>query len=395
MPHPLAALLLAATALLLAACSPGRPLVSLSVNRDSLSADGREAPLTINYQLARPALVDLYVQRPGQPPLYLRRGESRPAGSDYQYAFDGSYPLPDRPAERRVLPDGSYRLVLSAEAAGLRQEAAAEVAIRNADTTPPAIDGLAIAPAVLSPNFDGLDDGITISYRLTKAARVSILTADPRGRRLYVSPPMPRQPGEQRERWDGLDSRQLPLPDGEYTLTVQAVDAANNVSTASAGVRLASGGRPEARLIDVSFYPRQVMVGQVLHVRFTVRNTGATVLRTQGPPPGFLYSSYDTYTSILDRQFVDRAGVWRVGVDWAGSPAGAVAKYPYRWGLGRDLAPGEEATVDGQIRLEHGPLQDRQAGPPNNRVYFYAGLVQENMAFFDDKVGGTWIEIGY
>ena len=52
-------------------------------------------------------------------------------------------------------------------------------------------------------------------------------------------------------------------------------------------------------------------------------------------------------------------------------------------------------TIEGRIRLEHGPLQDRQVGPPNNRVYFYAGLIQENMAFFDDQVGGTWIEIGY
>jgi hypothetical protein len=108
-----------------------------------------------------------------------------------------------------------------------------------------------------------------------------------------------------------------------------------------------------------------------------------------------VYSSFDTFASVLDRKFVDRAGVWRVGVDWAGSPGGALAKYPYRWGLGSDLAPGAETIVDGNIRVEHGPLQDRQVGSQNNRVYFYAGLLQENMTLFDDQVGGTWIELAY
>jgi hypothetical protein len=185
------------------------------------------------------------------------------------------------------------------------------------------------------------------------------------------------------------------LPAGQYQFTVEATDAAGNVSVAQTPVQISKGGAPEARLINVNFFPRQVTSGGILHVQITVRNTGSTVLRTQGPEPGFTYSSYDTYANVLDRQFVDRAGVWRVGVDWAGSPGGSLSKYPYRWGLGRDLAPGEEATIEGLIRLEHGPLQDRGAGSPNNRVYFYAGLIQENMSFFDDKVGGTWIELSY
>ena len=379
----------------LVGCSRGGPFVELRTGRDTISADGRGAPAPLSYSLSRPATVDLYVAGPGGQRLYLRRGETRPAGQDYQYAFDGTYPLADRPGERRVLPDGTYTVVLEAESGGQRQAAEAQVAVRNADTSPPGIEDLAAFPATISPNFDGLDDAAMLTYRLTERARVAVYATDGQGKRAYVGPRAPREPGEYRERWDGLDNKQAPLPDGAYQFNVEATDAAGNVSLASVPIQVASGGRPEARLIDVTFTPQQLTSGGVLHVRFTVRNSGTTVLRTQGPDPGFLYSSYDTYASVLERRFVDKAGVWRVGVDWAGSPSGSFAKYPYRWGFGRDLAPGEETTLEGQIRIEHGPLQDRMAGPPNNRVYFYAGLIQENMAFFDDKVGGTWIEIAY
>ena len=380
---------------LLAACSPGRPTVELTAGRETVAADGRGAPALLTYSLSRPAAIDLYVNGPSGERLYLRRAERRPAGQDYQYLFDGTYPPPDSPDERRVLPDGSYRIVLEAETAGQRQAVETQVAVRNADTTPPIVADLAAYPSTISPNFDGQDDAAAVTYRLTKQAKVRVYATDAQGRRVHVGPQLPREPGEYRDLWDGLDYRQVPLPDGPYQLSVQATDAAGNVSVARVPVQLAAGGRPEARLINVSFFPRQLLSGEALHVQLTVRNTGGTVLRTQGPEPGFTYSSYDTYANVLGRQFVDRAGVWRVGVDWAGSPSGSEAKYPYRWGLGRDLAPGDETTVEGLIRLEHGPLQDRAVASPNNRVYFYAGLIQENLALFDDKVGGTWIELGY
>ena len=381
---------------LLLGCTPAPATVRLSLGREVVTADGRGAPAAFGYALSRPAEIDLYLIDTGGQRFYLRRGERRPAGEEYQYLFDGTYPVPDSPGERRVLPDGSYAVVLEAHApGGAVQEARAQVTVRNADTTPPVVADLAAHPGIISPNFDGQDDAASITYRLAERARVSAYASDASGRRVFVGPQVPRESGEYREVWDGLDNKQAPLPDGQYVFTVTATDAAGNVSLARVPIQLASGGRPEARLMSVRFFPRQLASGVTLHAEIRVRNTGDTVLRTQGPEPGFTYSSYDTYASILGRQFVDRAGVWRVGVDWAGSPAGSLSKYPYRWGLGRDLAPGEEATIDGLIRLDHGPLQDRQVGPPNNRVYFYAGLIQENMSFFDDKVGGTWIEIGY
>jgi hypothetical protein len=382
--------------LLLAACSPAGPIVELKAGREAVSADGRGAPAPLVYSLSRSATIDLYAVGAGGERFDLRRGERRPAGREYRYLFDATYPLADNPDERRVLPDGNYKVVLEAESApGQRQAADAQVVVRNADTSPPRIRDLAAQPLTISPNFDGLEDVTAITYGLTERAGTTVYATDPRGRKVYVGQRVSREPGEYRETWDGLDNKQAPLPDGPYQLAVEAADAAGNISVARATVELAAGGRPEARLINVSFFPRQLTTGSTLHVRLTVRNTGATVLRTQGPEPGFTYSSYDTYANVFDRQFVDRAGVWRVAVDWAGSPTSSASKYPYRWGLGRDLMPGEETTVEGLVRVEHGPLQDAGGGERNNRIYFYAGLIQENMAFLDDKVGGTWIELAY
>ena len=393
---PVRPLWIAALAALLLGCSPSRQVVELKAQRDTVAADGLGAPVLLSYSLSRPAMVDLYVLEPTGQRLYLRKSERRPTGANYQYLFDGTYPLADSPGERRVLPDGAYTVVVEAMTLdGPRQAAQTSVMVRNADTRPPAIDGLAAYPSTFSPNFDGLDDATTVTYRVTKRSKVAAHAVDQQERTVYVGQQVTREPGEYRELWDGLDNRQRPLPDGRYDFVVRASDAAGNISQAHIPIQLAAGGQPEARLMNVSFYPRQLMSGSLLHVQMTVRNTGTTILRTQGPDPGFTYSSYDTYSSVLGRQYVDKAGVWRVGADWAGSPSGAASKYPYRWGLGRDLAPGEETTIEGTIRLEHGRLQDRQAGPPNNRVYFYAGLIQENLAFFDDKVGGTWIELAY
>lgn len=378
---------------LLCACAPAYPSVELRAERSEVQADGFGVAAPLVYRLGRPARVHLYAVGPGGQRFDLRREEPRPAG-EYRYSFDGTYPLGGEAEARRVLPDGDYRLVLEADLAGARQQAETQVTVGMADTAPPTFENLAVFPPTISPNYDGRDDAAAISYRLTKRARVTSYVLDARGRRIVASRLEVREPGEHRDLWDGTDNDR-PVPDGQYQYVVKATDAAGNVSLARVPIVVAAGGRPEVRVLRASFSPRQLAVGGTLTAQIVVKNTGTTVVRTQGPDPGFVYSSYDTFSTILDRRFVDRAGLWRVGVDWAGSPSGSASKYPYRWGFGRDLQPGEEVTVEGRVRFEHGPLQDRGAGPPSNRVFVYAGLIQENLAFFDDKVGGTWIELGY
>ncbi len=120
-----------------------------------------------------------------------------------------------------------------------------------------------------------------------------------------------------------------------------------------------------------------------MRVEIGVRNIGETVLRTQGPDPGYAYNSYETFGSIADGAYIDRAGFWRVGIDWQGAPVTAGARYPYRWGFGHDLTPGEEVTVWGTIDILH----------KISKIWLYAGLVQEGHRHWDDGVGRALVEV--
>lgn len=129
-------------------------------------------------------------------------------------------------------------------------------------------------------------------------------------------------------------------------------------------------------LSNVTFTPTTLAVGKTVTVSITVRNGGTTTLPTQGPEPGFEYVEGDTF---LTRGFPSVKGAVRVGVDFEGRTG---VDYPYRWGLGAPLAPGESRTITGTIKLT--TIQTRP---------FWAGLVQEQVAWLADKVGTQLITV--
>ncbi len=373
---------------LVTACSGPAPLLlqaELSDHSINLAADSLESETYLHYALSRPATISIYIISPSGERIYVRRDEPRPAGDDYRYRFDGTYPLAVDPDQRRVLADGRYQFVVEArDSTGHVEQASDELMVIGGDSDAPRLEDVASFPPVITPNFDAQDDVVQVTYRLTKEAMVSTYALDKDGNRVYVGPEERREPGEYREVWDGTVNDR-PLPDGEYTFVVRAADRAGNVTTARVPVVISVGGVPQARITRVQFSPLKLMRGELLRVDITVRNVGNVTLRTQGPDPGYIYDSFDTFSSIAEHRYVDEAGYWRVGVDWSGARSSSGAKYVYRWGFGHDLQPGEEVTVTGFIRVNH----------KISKMWFFAGLIQEGIRYHDDGVGGKVIEVGF
>lgn len=129
------------------------------------------------------------------------------------------------------------------------------------------------------------------------------------------------------------------------------------------------------QLVSVSFSPVTVKAGEPLTVTFVVKNDSDKTAETDGPDPGFSYTEGDTFTS---RGFPDtKVGAIRVGVDLNGGQI-----YPYRWGLGSPLAPGEQRTITGTIV----PTKEKSAS-------YHGGLVAEQVAWIQKNVGATTVTV--
>lgn len=115
----------------------------------------------------------------------------------------------------------------------------------------------------------------------------------------------------------------------------------------TAPVYLPRPARTESvELVDFQVQPAIVEPDGLITVTVRVRNPSSTVLRTQGPDPGFIYRESENYEST---GFEKVEGCYRWGVEFAG--AGATIN-PYRWGFGEPLEPGEERELTGFIRVE-------------------------------------------
>jgi hypothetical protein len=260
------------------------------------------------------------------------------------------------------------------------------LSIRNADTLLPEIRDLALLPDRISPNFDAQDDVTHITYRLAKPARVSSFldVTSPTGtvRRVWMGEEVRLAAGEQSLTWDGMANGQ-PVPNGDYVLGIRARDEAGNVVESGRPMVVEKSGVPEASIVMARIGPLQITRGAQVCLDTIVRNSGLTVLRTQGPDSGYVYNSLDSYSSIESHTFAEHAGYWRVGLSWSGSTDLTGATYPYRWGFGHDLQPGEEATVHGCVSVLH----------EQSELIYFAALVQENIAIHSAGAGLVRIQI--
>ncbi|MBI4504987.1 MAG: hypothetical protein HY691_05585, partial [Chloroflexi bacterium] len=363
-------------ALSLVACAPA-PLLSVPPASVAVSPDGagrREA--LVRYQIGAAALLSAYLEDGAGRRFVLRQDARRPPGA-YALPLDGTVAVADGSVRRRALPDGSYTLVLAArDGQGNTVERRVAVRLAGADTRPPALRSVAAQPTAISPYDPRYADEAMLSYGLDKPAEVRVALLWPDSRRTLLAPPAWREPGEHVERWSGLVGGAY-LPDGTYRFEVEARDRAGNVVAEQGEIAVAGTLPPDARVVGVRFSPQRLLAGEPLRVEVAVRNVGPVPLRTYGPPPGFTYASGETFAGAAGGQFASRRNYWRVGVDWTAGPAMENAHYPYRWGLGRDLQPGEETTVVGYVRLRE----------PYRTLRVYAALIREGASYHVERTG--------
>ena len=381
----------AAIALLLlsTACGPllPSPLGQVSAQPPPLSPGLRDQRnrLDVHYHLNSPATVSSSIVSSQGQQWTIASDVPRPTPGDYVLQFDGTVAGPG-PNERRVLPDGDYQLVLDVSTANQHQQTPVTLTVRGADATPPDITNLTLLPDTISPNFDAQDDVTHVSYSLGKDALVSLFldSAADSGpaKRIWMSEEVKTNAGVQSQPWDGLANGQ-PVPSGNYMLGVRARDQAGNVVESSQPLTVGDSGVPEASIVSAQIGPQQIIRGNEVCLDAIVRNTGQTVLRTQGPDPGYVYNSLDTYASIENHTYAEHAGYWRVGLNWSGSTDLTGASYPFRWGFGHDLQPGEEATVHGCVTVVN----------EQDQLIFAAGLVQENVAIHSAGAGLVRVNI--
>ncbi|MBI5031106.1 MAG: hypothetical protein HZB51_11305 [Chloroflexi bacterium] len=132
----------------------------------------------------------------------------------------------------------------------------------------------------------------------------------------------------------------------------------------------------EPQIIAVTLSPATLNEGDLLSVSITVKNNSTTSITSQDPQPGFVYNEGETFYT---RNFPDVHGAFRIGIDFDGRSG---IDHPYRWGLGAPLAPGETRTITGAIRMKN-----------PQRVNYWAGLVQEQVAWWQDRQGVQFITV--
>jgi hypothetical protein len=413
--------------------SPGALLsgVTIAPNTISPNADGQDDVAIINYQLARPAALSIYLVDAKGEKHYFRQNERRSAGK-YEARF---YGLIEQAVTLgpglginagQVLPNGTYTIAVeAADEQGERQQVTGQLTIVEADTTMPTLRQFSVftpligreRPAgqagkvIFTPNRDGISDRIVVSYYLEKDATVSVYLVNPNdsahpSATLRASPkyPLPMtlmgrenpataiylQQGHYEHEYEGgVDLGNTPPPDGDYLVVGEATDKVGNHTVVTAPLAIAEGGVPLAEIVATRFEPVAVPMGGLLRVEITVRNIGPVPIRSKGPYSGTIYANDQNFNSISvlndpQKDFFEEPGVFRVGVDYEGNSAGR--EYPYRWGFSGDkLMPGEQQTVVGYIRMV-------EKTKPHN-PYFWAGLLHEQVRKVNDKSGPRQITI--
>ncbi|MBF6614613.1 MAG: hypothetical protein IVW55_15985 [Chloroflexi bacterium] len=377
---------------LLAACGAlgsAAPLSGVTASTDSIvpgsSGIGRPAgAIEVRYTLGSAADVSAQLQGPASSTLLAARQE---AGSHILRfsgvisATNSAQPSNDYRVMRQVVPSGNYTITVAAGAA----RESVRFKVSDANNQPPTIGNLVVRPQSISPNSDAIDDVAQVTFRTSETTTLSVDLASADGTVIPALAPSLHSAGEQSVVITGRNLLGETLPDGAYTVTVSARDEAGNLIEAQRPLKIEGGGKPQVQIVKVEITPQQIILGNSIAVSITVKNIGNVPLRTQGPDKGYTYTTNDSYSSVEGNKWVDKAGLWRVGVDWDGNSGGGPSRYPFRWGFGHTLMPGETVVTGGKITI----LKQEST------MWFYAGVLQEGVRIVLDRLGRSAVKVSF
>ena len=370
-----------------------RPLLSdLRASTTRITPNGRGVgdPARVGFTLGVRSTVGAWLIGPDNR-RYVLREDRTLAPDDYEIGFKGVVAVPGT-LNRRVLPDGKYRIFVGArDDAGRSAEKSLGIEVADADTAPPEITNLVSSLDEFTPNGDGDQDDVTISYGLTKQAITTVYVTDAEGNRYLIEAPKKKNAVLVSHLWDGTSGGKV-LRDGRYVFHVEAEDAAGNFTVATLPIKISNAGTPRLEIVEAKFSPIAVPQGGKLNVRIRVKNNGDTKIKTMGPPPGTPYTTAQNFTSFRDPNdpnkalYYERPGRWRVGVQWTNAPQ----LYPVRWGLFKDeeqvLEPGDEVVVEGTIQVMESSTHE---------LTFWASVVQEGVGYPGGQVGHTRVKVDF
>ena len=127
-----------------------------------------------------------------------------------------------------------------------------------------------------------------------------------------------------------------------------------------------------AQFSNASISPPMVAVGSLLQVTVTVKNVGTQIMANGSPDPGYVYNEgeiagYGPYNTF------------RLALDYEGHGGDP---YPYRWGLGGNLGPGESRTITCRVKI------NAESGPKR----YWLGLIREQVGMIVDHAQTTYVQ---